>query len=788
MPEPVSSPEDVLMEMLVRRLEADGTIETSPFEAVDGLNLIIAPRSERPAAGLLLAAARHYGQRRFFHATTLGPECRDPELLLWRLLSDLRLQLELPDPIPADFAAMRETLPNWLARAAAMGGLAIAIQDAHELSRDGLTADFEWLPEWLPQGVSVLISAPPGPAAEQFRERSAAVFNAPDDGTSDTSDWQLPESLWQSETAGRWLELLWISRAGLEIEDLKALTESNVAEIDPRSSGLLFDGQRVALASAKARDTVARRRLGDHGRRQMLHLQLAEYFAGLNSIDSLEKACWHWAAAGRSDRVDETLTQATVLEGMLQPSHAFEALRHWRSARGSKRMQQMLGAACEIPNQSSNAILGAAHIFAVGAAKDAPAQWLARAVARADAEDNHPALIRALHRLAAHGDTSAVDARDMLGRALALVKQESEIDHALQASLHHGLACLLESEGRNGEARDEYASAIQCMEAATGTNSPRLIPWLNNLAAAHKAAGDLRAANEVLRRSLKLAREHFGSPHPTTAVCCDQLAGIAYMNGQYDNAEPLYREALEITEAAFGPQHAATAACLGNLGAVLDARQKFREAEQCHRRSLAILMAVHGQNHEDTAGCMHNLAVVLESLGNSAEAERLYRTALETWNEVAGEKSPAFATTLLNLAGVLRDRGAWGEAEALYRSDIELWRELLGADHPHTLGALTELARLYVSGGKPDMAEPLLAHLAERTAANGGKTGTAYLEVVALLAGVQLHFGQHAEARTLIRDAIAASDDTLNMLSAPIQKLRKLEAQIDEHSPETRHR
>lgn len=787
MPEPVSSPEDVLMQMMVDRLDTGKAIETPDFEAVDGLNLVIAPRSDAPAAGPLLSLARHYGRRRFFHAATLGPDCRDPDLLLWRLLSDLRRQLELPDPVPADPAAMRETLPNWLARAAAMGGLAIAIQDAHELSRDGLTADFDWLPHWLPQGVAVLISAPPGPAAEQFRERAASVFTLPEEGSKDATLWQLPDSLLQSEAAGEWLELLWVSRAGLEIDDLMTLTRSRPTGLDPESPGLLFDGRRVALASSKARDAVARRRLGDHGRRQALHLQLAEHFAGQAGIDSLEAACWHWAAAGRSDRVDETLTDTALLEAMIKPSHAFEALRHWRASRGSKRMQEMLQSACEIPDQSSGAILGAAHVFTIGAATDAPMQWLERAIERAEAGDDRPALIRSLRRLAAHADTPASDARKMLRRALALVKQQSGIEHALQATLHHGLACLLESESRNGEARDEYASAIQCMEAAVGVDSPGLIAWLNNLAAAHKAAGDLRAANEVARRSLKLAREHFGSRHPTTAVCCDQVAGIAYMNGQYDSAEPLYREALENTEAAFGPQHSATAACLGNLGAVLDARQKFREAEQCHRRSLGILMAIHGQTHEDTAGCMHNLAVVLESLGNSAEAEHLYRTALETWNEVAGEKSPAFATTLLNLAGVLRDRGAWGEAEALYRSDIELWRELLGAEHPHTLGALTELARLYVSGGKPEMAEPLLAHLAERTETNAGKTGTAYLEVVALLVGVQLHFGRRDEARALASEAIGASDDTLNMLSAPIQKLRKLLEQIDQNSPGTRH-
>ena len=785
MPDPVSLPEDVLMQMLMDRLLADQPDASSPFEVIDGVNLFVAPRASASTAGRLLCAARTYGSKLFFHSTGLGRDCRDPELSLWRLLSDLRRQLDFHDPVPVDLAGMREALPNWLARAAAGGGIAIVIQDAQDLSRDGLTADFEWLPGWLPPGIAVLISAPPGPAAEQFRDRASAVFSC-SAGDADR-DWELSEDLLQSATARQWLELLWISRAGLKIDDLEALTEAQPVDLDPQAPGLLYGERRLALATSRSRDAVARRWLGDHGRRQKLHMRLAEHFGKQNRAESLELACWHWSAAGRLDRVEETLTDTKLLEGMAQPAHAFEAVRHWRALGGSQRMKDTLALACGIPDRPGAAILGAAHVLAVGTQEDAPVKWLEMAAERAEAEDDAPTLLRALQKRATHGNTPAAAARELLERAVALSERQSPVDREAQASLHHHLACALETDGLDTDARREYELGIECMEAVAGQESPRLIPWLNNLGAAHKAAGDLRAADEVSRRSLRLARQNLGPQHPTTAVCCDQLAGIAYMNGQYDSAEPLYREALEITESAFGPQHSATAACLGNYGTVLDAGRKFREAEQSYRRSLSILMACHGETHEDTASCMHNLAVVLESLGNTAEAERLYRKALETWNEVAGEKSPAFATTLLNLAGVLRERGAWGEAEALYRSDIEIWRELLGADHPHTLGALTELARLYVDGGKPEMAEPLLLHLADRTRAHSGKSGTAYLEVAALLAGVQHRFGQSDDARALLRDALAASEGTLNMLSAPVQKLRKLLTQIDENAPETPH-
>lgn len=778
MPETVSSPEDPLMQTAVERLmDADSAV-VPPFEAVQGLNVVVAPEPAAQAAGLL-AAARGFNDRVFYHDTGLGQECRNPDLFLWRLLAALRREFGFSEPVPSDPTAMRETLPNWLARAAAGGGMAIVIAGAHELSTDGLTADLRWLPAWLPRGVALLASAPPGPASEQFRERSDAVFTLPDDDARAATESPLPEELLESDAGGRMLALLWISRAGLDAETLEAVALTPLPAIDAGAPGLFVRDGHIALASARARDAVARRWLGDHGRRQQLHVALARHFAEAEDAESLRLACWHWAAAGRGDRLEEALVAPRFLEAAGEPSLAFDALRHWHALGGSERMSERLDAACRTPGQTAHALLGAARLFAAGSGGDAPVTWLRTAAERAEAASDAQALGEALQQLAAHPDTAPDEARALLERAFSLA--EGRGDSARErARLHHRLACLFEAENREAEAAEQYQRGIALVEADAGAESSALIAWLNNLAGLHKVAGDLRSADAAASRALQIARTRLGPRHPTTASCCDQLAGIAYLNAQYDDAEPLYREALAITEDAFGPRHPATAACLGNLGIVLDARRSFGEAEQCHRRSLNLLMSVHGEVHEDTAVCMHNLAVTLESMAKLPEAEQLYRRALESWNEIAGEKSPAFATTLLHLAGVLRERGAWGEAEALYRSDIELWRELVGANHPHTLGALTELARLYIEGGKAEMAEPLLLHVEDESARRSGKHSQSYLEVVALLARAYQELGEYAEGRALIEDTLAACEGTLNMLSAPVQKLRKLLETIDQ--------
>jgi len=765
-------PEDFLMQALTRRLAEDDRGEDAPFELLDGVNLAIVPSSVAPAAGLL-NAARRYSAHQFFHATGLGPACRDPDVFLWRLLAYLRDEFEIPESAPLDPPAMRETLPNWLARAAAMGGIAVVIEGAQNLSRDGLVADFDWLPDWLPPGVAVLISAPRGPASEQFRERSAGVFPWPNE-TGTVSEGGLPAGLLESERSCRVLELLWASRAGLERKALEAITGSLPSASDLETPAVLVRDGHLAIASVNARDEVARRRLGDHGRRQMLHVELAEHFDADTQPGSLLLACWHWTAAGRKDRLEQALTRPQLLESAFQPACAFETLRYWQNLGGSDRMREQLGAVCSEPGQRAVVVLGAARLIRLLTGQGADIVWLERALELAETERDPQILAQALRELAVHQETEASRARKLLDRAVEILEAAPHDEADLRAALHHQLACLAETARAPEEAAGQYERGLEIVKAAHGTETPRLIAWLNNLAAAHKATGDLRSADRHSRRALALARARLGSRHPTTASCCDQLAGIAYLNGQHEVAEPLFREVLEIAESAFGPRHPATAAGLGNLGSVLDARRKFEEAERCHRRSLSILMGTHGQTHEDTAVCMHNLAVTLESVGKLDDAEEFYRRALETWNEVAGESSPAFATTLLHLAGVLRERGEWGQAEALYRSDIELWRQLVGPEHPHTLGALTELARLYLEGGKPEMAEPLLLHLKDVTAQHQGKQSNTYLEVIALLARVYQELGFADEGRALIEDALDAGRGTLNMLSAPVQKLRKL--------------
>ncbi len=578
-------------------------------------------------------------------------------------------------------------------------------------------------------------------------------------------------------------EWLWASRSGLERADLEKLCSFPVEPVLEALAPLVArSSERCILASSSAQTLAATGSLADHGARQRLHLRLAAHYADCVTQPARLLERWHYAQAGHAERLLQGLIDPQWLADCREANSRFESLGFWRRLGDKQFMVDQLAQAFNQNAFEPEVLLGVISLVEAGSGQAVPRDWLQASLTAAMAGGDIAGQAALLERLGSHPETVDNERLKLLVQALALREESIGPGRPETESVRHRVACEHEELGDLAAAAQDYRAGIQALEYNLGPTDGRLIPWLNNLAAVHKAAGELKEAAALCSRALKLARESLGARHPSTASACDQLANVHYLGGNYAEAEPLYREALEITESAFGPEHAATAACLNNLATLLDARQQFKEAEQLYRRALTIRLALHGEHHSDTASSLHNLATVLEAAGKTDEAEQLFRRALDAWDKVSGNDSPAFATTLLSLADLLRDRGQWGDAEALYRSDIEIWRGLVGAEHPHTLTAIGGLARLYADGGKPELAEPLLMHVIESTERVMGRTDPLYMEAAGILAALLRDGGRVEQAREVLNHALAAHDHSLGMISAPVQKLRRLLESLDTNS------
>jgi len=749
--------------------------------ADDGLTLLVGSADSGKALRLLATGAA-FEDRFFFHHAGLGGDAGNPDSFLKRLMSWLRLTGEFPDPIPSDPDIQREALPNWLSRVAAGGSICIAVADGQSLSRTGLEPDLAWLPNWLPPGVKILVSVKPGPDAELWRERVDHAMDHAGSGSAAELRATGREILSDAQ-AQRIAELLWCSRNGLLVKDLQALSGEPADSLLGQLAPLVIRHEdRVILKSATARELAASGSLADHGARQKLQLALADYFEHQQTESSALANLWHLAQAGHSELLLKSLLAEELLAACREPLVRLEVLNFWKRLGDTQFLVDQLAKVFAKHASKADVLMGVIGLVETASSQAVPRDWLQAGLTAALANGNDDLQATLLERLGTHPESGDEEKLKLLLQSLSLREQSPGPGAPACESVRHNVAYRHEEMDDLNGAADNYRAGIAAIEQFDGKDSKRLIPWLNNLTAVQKARGEMKEAASLTSRVLKLAKTQLGSLHPAVASACDQLGSIHYQAGNYDEAEPLFREALDITGKTFGPDHSATAACMNNLAALLDARQQFKEAETLYRKALAIRHSLHGEHHSDTASTLHNLATVLEAAGKTDEAEQLFRRALDAWDKVSGQESPAFATTLLSLADLLRDREQWADAEALYRSDIEIWRSLVGAEHPHTLAALSGLGRLYADGGKPELGEPLLMHVIDTAERVVGKTDPLYMEAAGVLGALLRQAGRKEEARQLLHRALSAHDNSLGMISAPVQKLRRLLESLDSGS------
>ncbi|MFW5816048.1 MAG: tetratricopeptide repeat protein, partial [Wenzhouxiangella sp.] len=514
--EPARLPEDRLMTAFGAVTDA----ASEPLALEDGTTLLIGPGDSGKAARLL-ATGSAFGERFFFHHAGLGGEAGNPDAFLWRLMAWIRQTCGFPDPVPADAETQREALPNWLARAAAGGDLCIGIADGQELSRNGLEPDLDWLPDWLPIGIKVVIAVKPGPSAELCRERAGLAVEHSGRGDSRALREQGREMLAEPK-ARELVEWLWVSRSGLERAELEKLCSFPVDPVLETLAPLVArSSERCILASASARALAAAGSLADHGARQRLHLRLAAHYADAETPAGRVLERWHYAQAGHAERLLQRLMDPQWLAECREANQRFEALGLWRRLGDQQFMVDQLAEAFNQNAFEPEVLLGVISLVEAGSGQAVPRDWLQASLTAALAAGDIAGQAALLERLGSHPETLDKERLKLLLQALALREESIGPGRPETESARHRVACEHEELGDLSAAAQNYRAGIQALEQSLGPSDSRLIPWLHNLAAVHKAAGELKEAAGLGSRALKLAREKLGTRHPSTASACD---------------------------------------------------------------------------------------------------------------------------------------------------------------------------------------------------------------------------------------------------------------------------
>eukprot|EP00913_Durusdinium_trenchii_P002256 g2083.t3 len=266
---------------------------------------------------------------------------------------------------------------------------------------------------------------------------------------------------------------------------------------------------------------------------------------------------------------------------------------------------------------------------------------------------------------------------------------------------------------------------------------PRFHPLQENLrgVTAHERRYVAPAVLDLARLALEWAEADWGPKNVGTLICADHLGRVLSAAGQLEAAEVLLRRAVTGLEEVVGAEHAETLIARSNLGMLLTpgtARQpREDEAEPLLREALQGLDEVKGKQHPDTLAAASHLSGLLlhlrrwgqhytaghgpevrricpteppgEDLG---EAEPLARRAWEGSLRHFGPDHPRSLCASADLGLLLLARERPKEGETLLRSALEGFQKQLGESHPQVLSTAADLGTaLYSAGRKDDAAQ-----------------------------------------------------------------------------------
>ncbi|HEY4182706.1 MAG TPA: tetratricopeptide repeat protein [Kofleriaceae bacterium] len=183
----------------------------------------------------------------------------------------------------------------------------------------------------------------------------------------------------------------------------------------------------------------------------------------------------------------------------------------------------------------------------------------------------------------------------------------------------------------------------------------------------HDAKGEPLVAKPFYEKALALREKLYGADHLIVALSLNNLAGVPYTLGKYEEARALHERAKAIREKTLGPVSADLAVTLNAIAAIDEDEQKYDDAEKGFRRAIAIWEQVLGKEHPDVAAAHNNLGNLLRRKGDNAGAIIELERAVAIWTP---QKNPNLTSALGNLAITYYQQKDYAKAIALYNQVV----------------------------------------------------------------------------------------------------------------------
>ena len=318
------------------------------------------------------------------------------------------------------------------------------------------------------------------------------------------------------------------------------------------------------------------------------------------------------------------------------------------------------------------------------------------------------------------------------------------------AEVQRDLGGVYVTQGRVDQAEPLLRSALEKFKKLYGADSPQTVVIGNALANCLLVKGDHAAAEALFRGNIEIERNAARRGHPDASVMAYSLGGYGGMLDRQNDAaaEPYLREALQYASGFQGKDRAFVAMLDNNLAHVAFRNGDLKESERLQRAAIDEYRHLPPGTYVEMAVSLSNLGAVLSRQGKYAEAEPFVREGLDLRRKVLGDSHPDTAMGWYRLSDLLYNEGDYRRAEQAARTSLEVFRRALAKPENDLVFAnpLTELGMILNKSGRPQEAEKPLREALEirtRLLAPGNQ----------LIASTQAAFGASLLARNRYADA-----------------------------------
>jgi tetratricopeptide (TPR) repeat protein len=296
-------------------------------------------------------------------------------------------------------------------------------------------------------------------------------------------------------------------------------------------------------------------------------------------------------------------------------------------------------------------------------------------------------------------------------------------------------ALELERKGHRREAMDLIQSASSL---AFQTDAPAIVQGLllQQLSGIKYSLGDYQEALSVAQRGFSLTKAKLAGHHPVNVALRMTMALAARYLGDVRLAlEHLANIANEPGDGVYPGFRALASTHLGTCYRMLG---RLSEAERFHNLAIRI-ESERGEGASWICGLgQSNLGVVYREMNQLDRAEKAYKTALKTTIAATGGASSQTAEIQANLGMLFLAQNRPDAADRHLQASLDIRRTLLGENSPQTAHSLYGLSQLRLSQGRLDDAVSLATEAVRIRSQSLGENHPSTLRAKAVLEQIRI--------------------------------------------------